>query len=418
MVNTSQSVTPLSSLLTDALDVADAARREPGSYTDRLVSRVATPATDTAIDLTAAQRDDAARQRASDTWADGRAGFLQRVSDVGRARALKTIERVDNEIPTDTLVGTHTLKWGINGGATVTINGEPTRVHPHALGQATNRYGIPKPYADRLIVGEAWEKALAATTLNTHADNDKEGRLLARVTGGQLRGLLSDRYRRIDSRPLLRAFVEAIQGAGMFVYEGVASDVRISLRALLPQVFTIAGDSLLLGLSWSNSDYGAGAHNIELFVLRCLCLNGMMGSSQMKNVHLGRRLGGEDAQLSQKTYDLDTAATASALTDVVTGFGDNIQRTAETIKEAAERPVPLKDGKLVVETMPAILKRALSKDEQDRVRAEFNSQESVVLPPAPTVHRLAQTLSWVAQTTPSADRQLELERLAGTIAGL
>lgn len=395
----------ISSILESAIAHTEAATTTP----------VVAPATTEAIELTLAQREDRTRKAAT-----AAGGKLERIIAQGQLGARDTIARIMSEVPTDYIVPAKGISWDVVGLGQVRValndyereHGTGSTVHPHAFGQALGRYEVPTKYASKLLGTKEWGHALAQHTLNEHAQHDS-GRMLVRTVGSQIRAFLSDKYRRLDSRPLLDAFLGAVADAGLTVYSGVASDVRVSVRALLPEVIDIEGDPNVFGIEWSNSDYGASKHLVRLFGLRMVCINGMIGESAMSNVHLGRRIEG-DAQLSKRTHDLDTATMASAIRDIVSqtmepaALKGRIDRVRQSAREQIE----------VGESLPAALRRALSKPEQDRLRELFNGSEAVMLPPEPTTYRLSNVLSWMANTVDNPDRRLELERLAGETAGI
>ena len=66
-----------------------------------------------------------------------------------------------------------------------------------------------------LVNGAPWQRGLAARILNDSFYNGGAGRArhLVRSVGGQVRGVLSDKYRRLDSRPLLEAFAYYLRQA-------------------------------------------------------------------------------------------------------------------------------------------------------------------------------------------------------------
>lgn len=381
---------------------------------DTIAASTTAPATEAAIAQTLAEREYAARLVAVNA-----AGKLDRVVEAGRKSARDIIQRVMSEVPTDYIVPARGVAWhvdqahgGIRAGLMTGDGVAPLSVHPHALGQALTRYAVPKRYLVDLAQGDRsapWSRNLAAHTLREHADHDA-GKMLVRTYGGQIRAFLSDRYRRLDSRPLLDAFLGAIYEAGLVVYAGTASEVRTSMRALLPEVIDIEGDPNVFGLEWSNSDYGAAKLSVRTFFMRLVCINGMIGEQSMSSVHLGRQLS-EDLQLSRKTYDLDSETMASATVDVVRASADpaRVAATVDRVRAATRRMID------AGEDLPAALRRAMTKGEQDRVRDLFESSEAVMLPPAPTTWRMANAVSWMANTADNPDRRLELERLAGEL---
>lgn len=72
-------------------------------------------------------------------------------------------------------------------------------LHDNAIGQLAERMGIPQRYLRGLASGEPWAIALAAHLLNQHSDWTQRSRVLVRTVGQQVRGVLSDSYRRLNS---------------------------------------------------------------------------------------------------------------------------------------------------------------------------------------------------------------------------
>ena len=391
-----------------------------GSLLSELLDNAAAPATaetspavEDAIEATEA-RTLAEREHQARLRATARGGVLARIVDQGKRDSEPAIRRIMQEVPQDMLAPGRGLDWDVSassGRVSVTIGGQSYAIHPHAFGQIAGRYDIPKRYLQRLTKTGDWARTLASVTLNAHANNDN-GRMLVRTYGGKIRAFLSDRYRRIDSRPLLIAFLEAIEESGMVLVDARATDVKLSVRAVFPELIDICGDPNLWGIEWTNSDYGAGKHEIRLFLLRTSCLNGMTGEAVESKVHLGARVS-NDVQLSQKTLQLDTQTLVSAMGDVVRDACSEPRRkaTVERVRKAAGERIELG------EHLPSALRRALSKEEQDRMRQLFESPEAVMLPPAPTTFRLSQALSWMANTAASTDRALDLQALAGKVSG-
>jgi hypothetical protein len=50
-------------------------------------------------------------------------------------------------------------------------------------------------------------------------------------------GILSDSYRRIDSRPVFEAFATGVQEKGALPYEGYVTDTKIAIQAIMPEVY-------------------------------------------------------------------------------------------------------------------------------------------------------------------------------------
>ena len=73
------------------------------------------------------------------------------------------------------------------------------------------------------------------------------------------------------------------------------------------------------------------------FLLNGACLNGMVRESVMRQIHLGGRLP-DTLALSQRTYELDTKTTVSAVKDLTKGLysKDTIMQKAIEIQGASE----------------------------------------------------------------------------------
>jgi hypothetical protein len=156
-----------------------------------------------------------------------------------------------------------------------------------------------------------------------------------------------------------------------------------------------------------NSDYGHGALSIRLFLLRLWCTNYAIADECLRNVHLGARLP-EDMTFSQKTYELDTATTVSAVQDIVGSClsPDNVNRILAGVKAANEQGVDPAGIK-------AFLKRTLTKAQAAQVTEAFTSADIQNLPPGQTAWRLSNAISWVAGHEENEGRKLEMQQVSG-----
>jgi len=337
------------------------------------------------------------------------------------ASAVKLIEHVQSAIPEDAVVPAQRLAFRANGaGLVVGWDGTERRVHRHALSQLSERAGLPASFVNELATApEAWRHELAAQVLNEHFHQPREvrqedaskKRFLVRSINGEARGFLSDRYRRIDSRPTLDAFVEECQKVGAQPYEGVVTDTRVSLRAIIPTVYQpFEGEILCFGAEWGNSDFGAAKHWMRTFMLRLWCTNGATMEDVLSQVHTGARLS-DDYTFSERTYELDTQAQVSALRDVVRGaLGPaKIDTNLALLREAHAREV---DANAFMHSVS----NRLNKTEQKLVKDAFNSADVINLPPGKTAWRASNALSWIANGEGvDPERKLDLQRLAGEV---
>ncbi len=271
------------------------------------------------------------RVAASQAAARAREKF-EAMIEKGRATGEAVFNQVHSQVPVDRVVRAERLKVRPDvddapGKFDIILPGiDPQPLHPHALRQVAEKAGMHGQYLTNLIKihqddpdGD-WPAVLVANNLNTLLAHSRSRNLVRSVNSGggeEVRGFLSDAFRRLDSRPLLDAFVEACQELGAVPVEGFALDTRVKLRAVLPHVFEPADNEVMLfGVEWSNSDFGAGGHTLSLFNTRIWCTNTAVMDEALRQVHLGRRLE-DNIAYSQRTYDLDNRTNASALKDVV-----------------------------------------------------------------------------------------------------
>lgn len=300
-------------------------------------------------------------------------------------------------------------------------SGDEAVLHPHAYGQLLQDLGLPKRYADGLMYDEAkgseWGRKLVAHSANEILSHRTKQRNLLRIDnngGNRIKGFLSDKFRRLDSRPLCDAFLGACTEFGLMPYEGVASETKCRVRAVLPRVFEpIPNEVMVFGLEFGNSDYGDGGVVVNLWCMRVWCTNLAVVTQGLRQVHLGRALP-DDIALSQRTYELDAKTVASAVKDI-TGelIGPNrVHATLAGIASAGDETVKSRGG------MEALLK-GLSKEESRQVSDLFNGGDVVNMPPAPTVYRLSNAVSFFAQRPGlTADRRLELQSHAGKMLSI
>lgn len=341
----------------------------------------------------------------------------------GRASGAAIIEKIMTEIPEDAIVNGRILEFdgdvderpvSAPGGIFLQVGGEVGVLSTHrwALQQICSRADMPWKYAQKLMESTkaGWGTPLVAHNLN-EIYKRSNSRYLLRSINGELRGFLSDRYKRKDSKPLVEAFAKGCADTGAVPINGYGTDTKVGLTAVLPKIYEpVPNEPISFGAHWENSDYGNGRHTISGFIDRAWCANGLIMSAGFSEVHLGKRL--EDSVfLSEQTHQLDTMATASAIIDVVKNSlsYEMIQIFCETVKKAHEQKIdPAKAIKH--------LAKQLNKGEAQMVLDKFNSPDIEMLPPGNSTWRLSNAISWVAgNEIEDAERQMELLKIAGAV---
>lgn len=349
-------------------------------------------------------------------------GKMESMFEVGRQRGMRIIEKVQTEVPKDFIIKGNTIKFDgdidnrPSGSTTGLLLGHkveefsPLETQKFSMQQICSRANIPMRYAEFLKEPErvGWGQKLLAHNLNEIFSREKDRYLLRSYDGG-LRGFLSDRYRRLDSRPLLDAFCGECEKYGLVPIEGYGTDTKVAMKALLPRVFEpVPNEVMCFGVMWENSDYGNGAHTIRAFAMRLWCTNYAITEIGFRQVHLGRRLT-DDLSWSAKTYELDTQATASQIKDIVSqGVSpDATSAFCEVIKMAHEKEIDPKK-------MVGDLSKHLTKGEIEMVKEKYNEPDVVALPPGNTVWRMSNAVSWVAgNKVEDSERKIEVMRVAG-----
>lgn len=353
---------------------------------------------------------------------------VQRMIDGKAVGVRETMERLVNEgkiaqdyiapIGVNLKINDHSpvITFSANGSLRMEMPDGQFTLHDNAIGQLADRMGIPQRYLRGLASGEPWAKQLAATLLNEHSGWTQRSRVLVRTVGTQVRGVLSDSYRRLNSVEILTAFVQEAADQGAVISDAYMNDTKIWAETILPTPLTVPtsknGDVVIFaGARFSTSDYGDGAVDMRAFLLNGACLNGMVRESVMKQVHLGSKLP-DNLQLSQQTYELDTKTTVSAVRDLTKGLfsKDNLMKKAIEIQGASEIDVDFehelkrltRDGGLLKQEGKEVEKILMRNDPEDGVQG------------GATLWKLTQAITAHAREL-SPERSRELHELSGQL---
>ena len=336
----------------------------------------------------------------------------------GRQNAQTVIEHVMSHQPTDRIikggaamfVPDHTKK------AITILAGDnsivPETIHRNALNQMALSADIPMKFLDSLVEEKAdWGRELIAHNFTKiYHERFSRKRYLSRSINTEVRGWLSDQYRRLDSRPIVEAFATAVQDKGAMPYNGVVTDTKIAIQAIMPEVYEpIPGELVAYGLSLENSDFGNGALSLRAYLLRIWCTNLAITEETMRQIHLGKRLD-DNMIYSQRTYELDSKTTVSALRDVV-----RLQLDAKSLSTRMDAVRQANGKEVTVESARERLKKVLNKGEAEAALNAYASPDVYNLPAGNTAWRLSNAISWIAGQTEDAERKLDLMRTAGDV---
>lgn len=120
----------------------------------------------------------------------------------------------------------------------------------------------------------------------------KAPKLFLRGNGATVRGILSERYARIDNVDLVRA-AEPLEASGLDVAGFALTEASFHLRLVDPAPHAGAGsdDPLFAGVHVSNSEVGMKTLSVDALVYRQVCTNGLVRLVGNRSVYARRHVG-------------------------------------------------------------------------------------------------------------------------------
>jgi hypothetical protein len=251
------------------------------------------------------------------------------------------------------------------------FNGAAMPIKPFAHQQLADVLGIPKRYYDRMA---AEQPGLLATNINGWLQADPTNRRMLRTLDGQVRAVVSPKFRPLDNYPLARVVLPKLLNINAQVMSCELTETRMYIKAILPDL----SDTLPDGMAWgnghnaiaeyrgnepgkvvaaitiSNSDVGAGTLRVEPGVFTTWCTNlAVLKAAAMRKYHVGRSFEADQnwEVFKDATREADDRAFWLKVEDVTAAaFDVEIFRAAVAqIREAAEQPIESKELPAVVE---------------------------------------------------------------------
>lgn len=338
--------------------------------------------------------------------------------------ALTVIEKVQRETPVDRIAHTTSIEFAVSGDAPKTLlMGLRNRnapgffqepLHKNALDQVAERAGVPGTYVNRLLEKD-YGSQLIVENFSKIFQKEPDKKFLVRSVNNQVRGVLSNSFRRMDSGPIIEAFAQACEGIGAVPVEGVGGDLRWAVKAILPMVFQPAKkkgseELIAFGVQLANSDFGKGTLSLNAFMTRVICTNYATLEQVLREVHLGKRLS-DDLEFSKETYAADTKTQVLAVRDMVSQVlaPDKVNALVGRIGDALDARLDMKSA------WAELPKLGLLKGEVDQVKELFNDAGVEMLPIGHSPARLSNAVSWFAKSAATPERRLELEQIAGDL---
>ena len=311
-----------------------------------------------------------------------------------------------DEAKKDFMVGPRKMFMGL-GDDSISIEkqgdfGIKDTAHAHIA----EKLGIPKKFYDDL---PGRVPGLRAHTVNQLLSVDRTKRLV-RTLDGDVRGVLSDRFKPIDNFMVLQSALPVLkEHSGMEVLASQLSDSRMYLQMTFPKLTgeITVGDAVTAGITITNSEIGAGAFDVRSFIMRLRCRNGMVGESVLRQYHVGRKAGEniEDYDIfADDTIKADMESFKLRFRDILKH--SLTQATFESqligLRATAGQIILPKDIEGAVENVTR--KYAFTQGEGKQILANLWAEKDI------SRWGLANAVTALVHNSDSADRQYDIER--------
>jgi len=335
--------------------------------------------------------------------------------------------RYDVVVPTQQLIaiydaGTKTIKLD------VPLPDKSNRAHginPHAHRQIATKCGIPWQYYDKMMNESRPE--LLCKNINSWMP-DKEQRMV-RVLDGNVRALLSDKYRVIDNYDIvinaLQQFerIKKQRSMDINVIRADLTEEHLYLKVTSPQltdeilgdkvraqanrnVHTAVNEPVEGGIIIRNSEVGSGAFSVQPFINVLVCQNGLIRTTSLRRVHIGRKLDAGFVDWSKETRSLEDKTLWSKINDMIhqTFDPEIFHRWVDEINEVASVEVP----KPTIAVENIVRHFNLPKNKIDDLINQFSNESK-------TQWGLSMAVTRLAQDESNYETQIEMEKIGAQI---
>ena len=160
-------------------------------------------------------------------------------------------------------------------------NGSTHYLQPHARRLLAQKLRIPDSYLGRC------PHELAAANVNHFLREKGSQPLMIRYEGGQIRAILSDRYKAVDHPELTHQLLDVVPESTPVRYELSATMMVVQLLPAESQ-HASNGFDLFGGITVTNSETGFAVVGLKAMIFRVICLNGLVlggGDSVVRRRH-------------------------------------------------------------------------------------------------------------------------------------
>lgn len=284
--------------------------------------------------------------------------------------------------------------------------------------QIATYLNIPRDYYNRLRL--AYPHLLVAdVNAWLHDKRDRKNnvdRRMIRTLDGQVRANLSDQYRPIENFDLAEVILTEAQtfGGDLKLASADVTETKLYLKFIYPvkRGEIKVGDIVEAGSIVRNSEVGMGKIEVEPYVHRLACLNGMiLPVGGLKKSHVGKAWAELDEAyevFSDETRKADDRALFLKVRDVFRSAltGDLFDKQVKLLQAAQGSEIT---GSVEAATTVVAKRYGLNETERSAVLRNLITGGDI------SQYGLAQAVTAVANTHPSYDRATEIEAIGGQV---
>ena len=284
--------------------------------------------------------------------------------------------------------------------------------------QMGSKLGLPATWIADNINGSPYQQQSVAFALNKYMENysGKDNRFLFRNVDGVVRGFLSTAYKRLNTREIFMKFIETAEELNLPLigaFEGEARDYLEVLDPNLIEIHTPNNGTVLYarGYQLKNGDFGSSKLEGRSYWKKAVCLNGMIGQSYLKEVHLGSRIS-QDFVFSLEAVSADTHARGLIVRDSMRyAFSERNRQFEEAqIVEASEQTIDLPKQ---IEHLPKLGVSKTEKKGIEEILLKHDPDDGIS--GHPTMYLFANAVSAFANSVGDQERSRELQQIAGNM---
>jgi hypothetical protein len=263
---------------------------------------------------------------------------------------------------------------------------------------------------------EQWQRNLISHNLNEFCTHSERSRFLMRSVREEIRGVLTDQYKIMDSNEIASKFLETAIKKGAKFAGGYNSGLNMWLEVVRPQLIQIETSlngmvELIFGGRFKSADYGNGALDLRVFFMNSICLNGNVGEVVLHERHLGEKLP-EGYDFSKRIHATHTKLMCMKVTEMTRSLFSEERIAKEIMKVKKASRVEI-DGHEYLEKLNKngiLLKSEMEEAEQVMI----NNRTRDGVQGEMTLWKLTQSISAMARKKEPV-RQRELMEISGDL---